>query len=690
MYINEQTFRQWWEIFHTDSQLCEVRMLGKKTVSGYFTDCEVALNAIKGWYGEEFGVYACINEINPNCYLTKQRDNLLESPKSTTSDLDIKARRWILVDIDPVRKSDTNATDAQKALAKAMMRQIGIFLRDQGFASPVVADSANGYHLYYKVYLNNSDENTQTIKNLLGVLDMQFSTSECSVDTSVFNAARISKIMGTKSNKGADVAEAPRRESRFIQVPDDIQKTDISVIQKVAAMLPEKEKPSKWNGWRTDNFDIDQFIAQYGIKVKSVTSFKDGRRYVLEECPFNPDHKAPDSAIFVMSSGAIGFRCLHNSCSHYTWRDVRLHYDKDAYSKRDYEEFLHKREFYDTRDKPAPVVIAEDSAHGKKWQSLDEIEWQDPSKLVYIPTGFGQLDLKIGGLALGEISVMSGLAGAGKTSVINNIILYAIHYGYRVAVFSGELVASRFKSWINQAAAGRNNVKRTSGDVEYYYCPQDISAKIDVWTKGKIYLYNNTYGSKISQILSDVKDCVKAHGTQLIIIDNLMALQLDAYSGDKNERQAMLINELKDFSMQSKIHILLVCHPRKEQLNQLLRMESIAGSSDLYNAAANVFLAHRVGTDFEKRASEFFGSDRAHQFVDTGYNEVIEVAKNRTHGVKDHIFGLYYEKETRRFLNSKSDYFVFGWQDEDNHISLIPPPDPLDPLGLTPTTEVPF
>lgn len=688
MHINEQTFRQWWEIFHTEAPLCEVRMLGKKTVSGYFTDCETALNAIKGWYGEEFGVYACINEINKSCYLTKQRDCLLESPKKTTSDSDINGRRWILIDIDPVRPSDTNSTARQKGLAKDMMKQIGIFLRDQGFASPVVADSANGYHLYYKVMLQNSEENTQLVKNLLAVLDMQFSTAECTVDTSVFNAGRISKIMGTKSNKGADVEEAPRRESGFLKVPDDIQRTDISVIQKVAAMLPEKEKPSKWNNYRIDTFDIDEFIAKYGIKVKDITPFKDGKRYVLEECPFNPDHKAPDSAIFVMNGGAIGFRCLHNSCSHYTWRDVRLHFDKDAYSKKDYDEYVHKREFYDTREKPAPTIIAEDSAHGKKWQSLEDVEWQDPSKLVYIPTGFGQLDLKIGGLALGEITIMSGLSGAGKSSIINNFILSAVHHGYKVSVWSGELMASRFKSWINQLAAGRNNVRRASGDVEYYYCPQDISQKIDQWTRGKIFLYNNSYGSKISQILSDIKECVRENGTQLIVIDNLMALQLDSYSGDKNEKQQMLINELKDFAMQSKIHIILVCHPRKEQLNQLLRMESIAGSSDLYNAASNVLLAHRVGTDFGKRATEFFGKETVDSYIQTGYNEVVEVAKNRTHGVKDHVFGLYYEPQTRRFLNSKSDYFVYGWQDQPE-IQTIPTLPP-DPLGLGEVGEAPF
>ena len=171
--------------------------------------------------------------------------------------------------------------------------------------------------------------------------------------------------------------------------------------------------------------------------------------------------------------------------------------------------------------------------------------------------------------------------------------------------------------------------------MEYWYCPKDIAAKIDEWTDGKFFLFNNNYGNKSSQILQDVRDCVKEHGTQLLVFDNKMAMMLDSYVGDKNEREAGLINELKDFAMASQLHIILVCHPRKEERNALLRMESIAGNSDLYNAASNVLLCHRVGRDFEKRATEFFGKQVVDELIENGYNEVVEIAKNRSHGRVD-------------------------------------------------------
>ena len=42
---------------------------------------------------------------------------------------------------------------------------------------------------------------------------------------------------------------------------------------------------------------------------------------------------------------------------------------------------------------------------------------------------------------------------------------------------------------------------------------------------------------------------------------------------------------------------------------------------------------------------------------------MIEVAKNRTHGTKDFIAGLFYEYETRRFLNEPGEHTVYAWQD---------------------------
>jgi hypothetical protein len=75
-------------------------------------------------------------------------------------------------------------------------------------------------------------------------------------------------------------------------------------------------------------------MNEYGIRAKSVSRWKDSTRYVLEECPFDNSHKAPDSVIIKMDSGAIAFKCFHNSCQGHDWHELRLKFEPDAYDDK--------------------------------------------------------------------------------------------------------------------------------------------------------------------------------------------------------------------------------------------------------------------------------------------------------------------------------------------------------------------
>lgn len=680
MYLNERTFAAWWDIFHKDAPLTEVRMLKKNgrksTSSGYFKDMAKAAAAVKS-YSDTMGVYAPINEIDEACYSRYQRDKMIDSAEATTSDNDISRRRWILIDLDSKRPTGCNATDEELQQSRAVMIQIGSYLRDQGFSSPVVAMSGNGWHLYYRIDALNNSAVTETIQKFLQVLDMQFSNEYCDVDLSVFNASRIAKIIGTRSNKGADTPERPQRESYFVKVPATIEPTRMEFVLKVASLLPQEERTERYIGG--SQFNIDDFISKHGIKVHKRTPFKGGERLTLEECPFDSNHKAPDSAIFIMSSGAVGFRCLHNSCSHRTWRDVRLMFEPDAYTSREREEMQNRSRYTATQPKPEPKVIPSPERE-KEWLELSDILWKDPTAENYIPTGITGIDTKIGGLALGDVTLMSGRAGAGKTSILNTITLNAAQRGYKVAVWSGELQAERYQAWLDQAAAGKNFVKQMAGIYEdWYYCPKDIAQLVNTWLRGKVVLRNNVYGPKWGGLFEAIKAIVEERKTQLVILDNLASMYLD-YDGERNSQQSRFIADLKDFAKLANIHVILVAHPRKEVGNALLRMESISGTFDLVNLCDNVLLCHRVGDDFIKRATEFFGKNRAEGC--TVYNEVIEIAKNRSHGKVDVIVGLHYEPKSRRFLNSWDEHIVYGWQEQ------LPKPEP-EPIPAT-TDDLPF
>lgn len=655
--IDERTIRQWWDIFKKDAPLTEVRILSQnKTFSGYFTDVETMLPQLKLFDGQG-GIYATLNEVKDSCYGRTQKDAIQARPKSTTSDTDIEKRRWLLVDFDPKRPSDTNASEEEKEEANQRMRRVYRYLRDEGFNAPVVADSANGYHLYYAVDLPNDEASVALVKDILRALDIMFSDEKVDVDTSVFNASRIVKVIGTSSNKGTSTQERPQRQSRFIHVPEDIKPTGLPFLKKIAGQIPQVELPSRSNGYMTEEFNLDAFLMQHNIKVVKRSRFSGGEKLILERCPFDPNHK--DSAILHLDNGALAFKCFHNSCSHFTWKDFRLHFDPQAYNRREYEEFKHKRNYYGIREPEKIETITED-ARGKKWLEMVDIKWVDTSCLVHIPTGLIQLDAKIGGLTLGDITILSGHSGAGKTTMLNTFILSAVQRGYKAAAWSGELQDSRFQAWIDQQAAGRSRVVRKAGYDDFYYTPRNIAEKIHEWLGGKFYLYNNEYGSNWDQLREDISDVIHSKGVQFIVLDNLMALDFEGAASD-NDIQTKFIKDIKGLAKKENIHCVIVCHPRKEQSFQLLRKESIAGTANLTNLCDNLLICHRVGRDFERRAKDFFGDMMVQQMLN--YDLILEVAKNRSQGVVDYTIGLYYEKETRRILNDPAENVVYGWDE---------------------------
>lgn len=670
--MNEITIRQWYDTFKSGEELVEVRIVDnayKRTYSGYFTDVNTLLNEIRKY--DNCNIYFTLNAINPACYDREQHDRIVTKPKSTTSDNDIVGRDWILIDIDTKKPSDTNSTDEEKEMAKEVVNNVFKFLRDEGFEKPVVCDSGNGFHLLYKIAMKNSNENTTICKEFLQVLDMLFSNPNVEIDCTTHNASRVCKLYGTFSRKGSNTKKRPQRESKILRIPDEIKITPNEYFAKVAAMLPKPEQPSKSNYYSNEKFDLEAFLNKHHIAVRNIVRTSSFTKYILDECPFNSSHRAPDSAIFEMSNGGLGFKCLHSSCSQYTWKDFRLKFEPDAYDHKEYQRHEHKMQYYSQQKKEPFVPKKEDSTKGKKWLAMTDVQYVDMSKLVAIPTGYKELDKKIIGLLMGDVTVLSGLSGSGKTSWIDCVVLNAVQRGYKVGIWSGELQDFRFQSWIDQISAGKNYVCKREGYENYYYAPKNIANQINKWLEGKLFLYNNNYGSKWQQLFADIKTLVENEGTQLIVLDNLMALQIDSYDGDKYTQQTRFINDLKEYAKAKNIHVILVCHPRKE--GGFLRKESISGTADLTNLADSVIIIHRIGKDFEQRAGEFFGKDKVLPYLK--YNSVIEVCKNRSMGVIDLLVGMYYEVESRRLKNEISENIVYGWQEQPAQLTFEPTPE---------------
>ncbi len=209
-------------------QVVEVRALADlNTHSGYFNDYEALVRQVEalGTDSTIQGIYITLNEVNPALFSRRANRIKMRLGKkdSSTGDADILRRRWLPIDIDPLRPSGVSSTDEEHTLALNKAEEIARWIAGLGFPEPIRADSGNGAHLLYRIDLPNDESATTLVKACLTTLDTLFSDDRVNVDTANFNAARIWKLYGTVSRKGDSTPERPHRRSCIISAPAELK-----------------------------------------------------------------------------------------------------------------------------------------------------------------------------------------------------------------------------------------------------------------------------------------------------------------------------------------------------------------------------------------------------------------------------------------------------------------------------------
>jgi hypothetical protein len=199
----------------------EVRIpqTGAGVVSGYFDDHVKVATAIHGAAAKYRapGVYYVLNPINP-ALLARAYNRLQERAKYTTADADILRRRWLPVDLDPVRPAGVSSSDEEHEAAIGRARIIAQDMESK-WGGAILADSGNGAHLLYEIDLPNNREGLAFVSGALAEFDRHYSDQTVKVDVTSANAARIWKAYGTVARKGDSIPGRPHRLSRILEVP---------------------------------------------------------------------------------------------------------------------------------------------------------------------------------------------------------------------------------------------------------------------------------------------------------------------------------------------------------------------------------------------------------------------------------------------------------------------------------------
>jgi putative DNA primase/helicase len=304
---------------------------GKAIVAGWFRDQARAVAAVREIKAE--GIYITLNPCQ-EALLARVHERLQAGAKPTTADKDIAARRNLLVDFDPVRPTGISSTDNEHEVAILFAQQVAAELAADGWPAPLVGDSGNGAHLIYAIELDNTPEAMELVKAVLGGLAQRFAEklAACGLelDRTVFNAARISKLYGTRTGKGDNLPERPHRYAKIVALPAERVAVSLKLLQDLAALFTPQASGGSGGSKRHSKeekqegrFDLAAYLDHYGVEVVSVKPHGSSTLHVLAQCVFDPAHSRKEAAIGQTAEGKIFYQCFHNSCKGQTWAEAR-------------------------------------------------------------------------------------------------------------------------------------------------------------------------------------------------------------------------------------------------------------------------------------------------------------------------------------------------------------------------------
>lgn len=500
---------------------------------------------------------------------------------------DIVRRRNLFIDVDterPDEEKDNPASDAEKGGALLVAEHIGAFLRQLGWPEPILSDSGNGWHLYYRIDLANDETSRQAIRAFLKALAEVFDNEAGSVDTSCFNADRYSRVPGSWSRRGVASKSRPWRKCHLVRVPETWEAVSLEAILAATAKLEGiRQQPTEAKTIPT-RFVLRAVAAGTSAYVAAAV---DGEKDKIAKAgPGTRNNQLFKSAAALAEFVPGG---------HLTEDDLAAQlYDWACLCGLD----------RDPGCGPAGIraTIASAFKHGlAQPRELPEKNGTHPSAQETVPPGQSTVIqaskvetrrvewLMPGRIPLGKLTTLAGQGGLGKTFVLLDIAARL----------------SRGAEWPGDEAIpsmpGRVIFVSGEDDIEDTLVPRliELQAKLD-----NVFFLRSEVAGRFT--LADLKTLDRAvvdagPGVKLVCID-----PPTAYLGDVNDHSNSelrgLLSPLKDWASHRRIAVVFITHVNKAQ-GQLDAMARVIGGVAWVNA---VRAAHLFARDPEDETKMVF------------------------------------------------------------------------------------
>nr|DAP64845.1 MAG TPA: DNA directed DNA polymerase [Caudoviricetes sp.] len=333
------------------------------------------------------------------------------------------------------------------------------------------------------------------------------------------------------------------------------------------------------------------------------------------------------------------------------------------------EDYLGEKDANDILRKYGPQALLTAVGNAReaplpKVKELCDVKAVDLNSLPRIRTSLPEVDKLIGGIFPGQVALLTGKRGEGKSTFMSQLVAESLEQGWPVFVYSGELTDYHFKRWLDFQVAGPDWV-RTSFDAygePRYSLDASTVEKINSWYRGRAYLYDNNAleGDELEGLLDTVEKAVKRYGIKAVFLDNLMTAMSDDPKSDLYRQQSRFVHQLKLLAVRQDVAVVLVAHLRKDSSQKkgvpVDDNDTIMGSGDITNRVDTVLLYARPEE----------GAD---------CDGLLRVTKNRLFGRltrKGEEVKLFYSASTKRISSKGSSLRHYGWEANPEEEPLLP------------------
>lgn len=243
----------------------------------------------------------------------------------------------------------------------------------------------------------------------------------------------------------------------------------------------------------------------------------------------------------------------------------------------------------------------------------------------------------------GEVTVITGCNGHGKSLLWGQIMLAAALQGERSCIASFEMAPdSTLARIVRQATGHKLPTKKV------------ISESLE-WLSDKIWLFALVGTGKADRMLDVFEYAFKRHGVRHFLIDSLMKLGL--HEDDYNGQKAMM-DRLCDWANVTGAHVHLIAHPRKEDESIPVGKMAIKGTGAITDLAFNVFSVWRNKNKEQilqgVKEGEPLPKGKTLEDIQSLPDAVLTCDKSRNEEGVEGKYGLFYDPASTQYLNSRN------------------------------------